>query len=78
MNSLEQLFDTQLKADILRLFHNNVHRLSETAEQIAKRLGSNTAETERDLEDLASRGLLKKTGIMKKVIGRTSKDRTQA
>jgi len=62
MKLFERLLDTDTKADLLTLFHNNAG-LSETPEQLAKRLGRNPTEVRNELEDLAELGILRKTDV---------------
>jgi KaiC/GvpD/RAD55 family RecA-like ATPase len=62
MKLFERLLDTDTKADLLTLFHNNAG-LSETPEQLAKRLGRNPAEVQHELEDLVELGILKKAEV---------------
>lgn len=54
---LERALDSQLKADILHLFHQDVG-LSETAEQTARRLNRKPAEVQQALEDLVEIDIL--------------------
>jgi KaiC/GvpD/RAD55 family RecA-like ATPase len=58
----ERLLDTDVKADLLTLFHNNAH-LQDTPEGLAKRIGRNTTEVQRELEDLVELGILKKAEV---------------
>jgi KaiC/GvpD/RAD55 family RecA-like ATPase len=62
MKLFERLLDTDTKADLLTLFHNNAG-LSETPEQLAKRLGRNPTEVQRELDDLVELGILKKAEV---------------
>ena len=62
MKLFERLLDTDTKADLLTLFHNNAG-LSETPEQLARRLGRNPTEVQRELEDLVELGILRKTEV---------------
>jgi len=62
MKLFERLLDTDVKADLLTLFHNNAD-LGETAEQLAKRLGRTPIEVQRELEDLVALGILKKVEV---------------
>jgi len=62
MKLFERLLDTDTKADLLTLFHNNAG-LSETPEQLARRLGRNPTEVRNELEDLAELGILRKTEV---------------
>jgi KaiC/GvpD/RAD55 family RecA-like ATPase len=58
----ERLLDTDVKADLLTLFHNNAH-LQETAEDLARKLGRSPADVQRELEDLVELGILKKVEV---------------
>jgi len=62
MKLFERLLDTDLKADILTLFHNNPN-MSDTADDLARKIGRNTADVQRELEDLSELGILKKTEV---------------
>jgi len=62
MKLFERLLDTDVKADLLTLFHNNAN-LSESPEQLAKRMGRSAAEVQRELEDLVELGILKKSEV---------------
>lgn len=62
MKLFERLLDTDVKADMLTLFHNNAH-LAETSEDLAKRIGRNATEVQRELEDLVELGILKKVEV---------------
>jgi KaiC/GvpD/RAD55 family RecA-like ATPase len=62
MKLFERLLDTDVKADLLTLFHNNA-ALSETTDQLAKRTGRNPEEVHRELEDLVQLGILKKAEV---------------
>jgi KaiC/GvpD/RAD55 family RecA-like ATPase len=59
MKLFERLLDNDVKADLLTLFHNNAG-LSETPEQLARRIGRSPAEVQRELEDLVELGILRK------------------
>lgn len=59
MKLFERLLDTDVKADLLTLFHNN-SGLSETSDGLARRVGRSPAEVYRELEDLVELGILKK------------------
>jgi DNA-binding Lrp family transcriptional regulator len=59
MDSIMDLIESEEKADLLTLFHNDA-RLSGTSEQIAARLGRNPAEVQRALEDFVGLGIIKK------------------
>jgi KaiC/GvpD/RAD55 family RecA-like ATPase len=58
----ERLLDTDVKADLLTLFHNNAH-LQESPDSLAKRIGRNATEVQVELEDLVELGILKKTEV---------------
>lgn len=58
----ERLLDTDVKADLLTLFHNNMN-LSDTSDGLARKLGRSAAEVQRELEDLVQLGILKKTEV---------------
>ncbi len=58
----EKLLDTDTKADLLIIFHNDPG-LSGPPEEIAKRVGRPVAEVRRDLDDLTELGLLSKTDL---------------
>jgi len=62
MKLFERLLDSDVKADILTLFHNNAN-LSETPEGLAKKVGRNPVEVQRELEDLVNLGILKKVEV---------------
>jgi len=62
MKLFERLLDTDVKADLLTLFHNNAH-LSDTPEGLAKRIGRSSGEVQRELEDLVELGILKKVEV---------------
>jgi len=62
MKLFERLLDTDVKADLLTLFHNKSN-LSDTAEGLAKRMGRNQAEVYRELEDLVELGILRKVEV---------------
>jgi len=59
MKLFERLLDTDAKADLLTLFHNNSN-LSETSDGLARRIGRNPAEVHRELDDLVELGILRK------------------
>jgi len=65
----ERLLDTDTKADLLTLFHNNPG-LSETPEQLSRRLGRGLTEIQRELEDLVELGILRKAEVYSFGIGR--------
>jgi KaiC/GvpD/RAD55 family RecA-like ATPase len=60
MKLFERLLDSDVKADLLTLFHNSAD-LSATPEQLAKRMGRSPSEVQRELEDLVALGILKRT-----------------
>ena len=62
MKLFERLLDTDVKADLLTLFHNQVD-LSDTREGLAKKIGRSPAEVQRELEDLVELGVLKKIEV---------------
>lgn len=62
MKLFERLLDTDVKADLLTLFHNNAN-MSETPEGLAKKVGRNPVEVQRELEDLVELGILKKVEV---------------
>jgi KaiC/GvpD/RAD55 family RecA-like ATPase len=62
MKLFERLLDTDTKADLLTLFHNNAG-LAETPEQLARRLGRNPTEVQRELDDLVELGILRKVEV---------------
>ena len=62
MKLFERLLDTDTKADLLTLFHNTAG-LSETPEQLARRLGRNPTEVQRELEDLVELGILRRVEV---------------
>lgn len=55
----ERLLDSDVKADLLTFFHNNAN-LSETPEALARKVGRNLVEVQRELEDLVELGILKR------------------
>ena len=67
----ERLLDTDVKADLLTLFHNSTN-LQDTAEELAKKIGRSAAEVERELEDLVLLGILRKSEVY---TFRTERDR---
>lgn len=71
MKLFERLLDTDVKADLLTLFHNNSD-LSETAAGLAERIGKSGAEVSTELDDLVELGILKKTEVYS---FRTDRDR---
>lgn len=62
MKLFERLLDSDVKADLLTLFHNNAH-LADTSEGLAKRIGRNATEAQRELEDLVELGILRKVEV---------------
>lgn len=62
MKLFERLLDTDVKADLLTLFHNHAN-LQDSSEGLAKKLGRNPAEVQRELEDLVELGILKKVEV---------------
>jgi len=62
MKLFERLLDTDVKADLLTLFHNNVN-LTDTPEGLAEKIGRSPAEVQRELEDLVELGVLKKVEV---------------
>lgn len=67
----ERLLDTDVKADLLTLFHNNTN-LQDTPEGLARKVGRSAAEVQRELEDLVQLGILKKVEVYS---FRTERDR---
>lgn len=59
MKLFERLLDTDVKADLLTLFHNQGN-LQDTPDGLARRIGRSAAEVQRELEDLVELGILKK------------------
>lgn len=59
MKLFERLLDTDVKADLLTLFHNNPD-LSETSGGLAGRIGRSPVEVHHELEDLVELGILRK------------------
>lgn len=62
MKLFERLLDSDVKADLLTLFHNNAN-MAETPEGLAKKVGRNPVEVQRELEDLVELGILKKVEV---------------
>jgi len=62
MKLFERLLDTDVKADLLTLFHNNSD-LADTSEGLAKSIGKSPVEVNRELEDLVELGILKKVEV---------------
>ena len=59
MKLFERLLDTDVKADLLTLFHNNAN-MSDTFDGLARRIGRPPAEVRTELEDLVELGILHK------------------
>jgi KaiC/GvpD/RAD55 family RecA-like ATPase len=59
MKLFERLLDTDVKADLLTLFHNHGN-LQDTPEGLARRVGRSPSEVQRELEDLVELGILRK------------------
>jgi len=62
MKLFERLLDTDLKADILTLFHNDPN-MSNTADELARKIGRNPVDVQRELDDLSELGILKKVEV---------------
>lgn len=62
MKLFERLLDTDVKADLLTVFHNNAN-LSDTPEGLARRLGRSAGEVQRELDDLVGLGILRKVEV---------------
>ena len=62
MKLFERLLDTDVKADLLTLFHNNAN-LSDTVDGLARRIGRNAEEVQRELEDLTELGILRRAQV---------------
>lgn len=62
MKLFERLLDTDVKADLLTIFHNNAN-LSDTPEGLARRLGRSPGEVQRELDDLVGLGILRKVEV---------------
>jgi len=58
----ERLLDTDVKADLLTLFHNNAH-LQDTSEGLARKIGRNATEVQHELADLVELGILRKAEV---------------
>jgi KaiC/GvpD/RAD55 family RecA-like ATPase len=58
----ERLLDTDVKADLLTLFHNNAN-LQDSPEGLARKIGRSATEVQRELEDLVQLGILKKVEV---------------
>jgi KaiC/GvpD/RAD55 family RecA-like ATPase len=59
MKLFERLLDTDVKADLLTLFHNNA-TMSDTPEGLARKIGRTADEVQREVDDLVELGILKK------------------
>jgi KaiC/GvpD/RAD55 family RecA-like ATPase len=62
MKLFERLLDSDVKADLLTIFHNNAN-LSDTPDGLARRLGRSPGEVQRELDDLVGLGILKKVEV---------------
>ena len=62
MKLFERLLDSDVKADLLTLFHNNA-RLADSSEGLAQRVGRSPGEVQRELEDLVELGILRKVEV---------------
>lgn len=62
MKLFESLLNTDVKANLLTLFHNNAN-LSDTPEGLAKKIGRDPVEVQRELKDLVELGILKKVEV---------------
>lgn len=58
----ERLLDSDVKADLLTLFHNNAN-LTETAEGLARRVGRSLGEVQLELSDMVGLGELEKIEV---------------
>ncbi len=58
----ERLLDSDVKADLLTLFHNNAN-LTDTPEGLAKRIGRTPVEVQHELNDLVELGILEKVEV---------------
>ncbi len=58
----ERLLDTDVKADLLTLFHNNAN-LTDTPEGLANRIGRSPVEVQHELNDLVELGILQKVEV---------------
>jgi KaiC/GvpD/RAD55 family RecA-like ATPase len=58
----ERLLDTDVKADLLTLFHNNAN-LTDTPDGLAKRIGRSPVEVQHELNDLVELGILQKVEV---------------
>jgi KaiC/GvpD/RAD55 family RecA-like ATPase len=62
MKLFERLLDTDVKADLLTLFHNNAG-LSDTPDGLARRIGRSADEVQREVDDLVELGILRKVQV---------------
>jgi KaiC/GvpD/RAD55 family RecA-like ATPase len=69
MKIFERLLDTDVKADLLTLFHNNAN-LADTPDGLARRLHRDSVEIQRVLEDLVELGILRKVEVYSFVLDR--------
>jgi KaiC/GvpD/RAD55 family RecA-like ATPase len=58
----ERLLDSDVKADLLMLFHNDAN-LTDTPEGLAKRIGHSPVEVQHELNDLIELGILQKIEV---------------
>lgn len=58
----ERLLDSDVKADLLTLFHNNAN-LTETPEGLARRIGRSPTEVQNELNDLVELGILDRVEV---------------
>lgn len=58
----ERLLDSDVKADLLTLFHNNAN-LTDTPEGLARRIGRSSIEVQEELNDLVELGILEKVEV---------------
>jgi KaiC/GvpD/RAD55 family RecA-like ATPase len=58
----ERLLDSDVKADLLTLFHNNAN-LSDTPDGLAKRINRTPTEVQNELNDLVELGILEKVEV---------------
>jgi KaiC/GvpD/RAD55 family RecA-like ATPase len=62
MRLFERLLDTDVKADLLTVFHNNPN-LQDTSSGLSRRLGRSPGEVQRELDDLVGLGILRKIEV---------------
>lgn len=62
MKLFERLLDSDAKADLLTLYHNNP-TLSDTVEGLAKRIGRSPEDARREIEGLLELGLLRRPEV---------------